>query len=102
MRPVANLVRGKRVPDAINILNFLPQKATHSIRLTIESAVHNLLDRFPNERIDEQELFVQEIRVDEGPRFKRFRPVSRGRAHPIKKRTSHLTVVISAVKTEDE
>ena len=45
--------------------------------------------------MDEEQLIISEIRVDEGPAFKRFRPVSRGRAHPILKRTCHLTVVVS-------
>jgi len=94
MRPVVNVVRGKSVPAALDALNFLPQKVTSIIRLTILSAVHNLMDQNRDERIDEQELLIKEIRVDQGPAFKRFRPVSRGRAHPILKRTCHLTVVV--------
>ena len=58
------------------------------------SAVHNLMDKYQEERIDEEELIVREIRVDEGPQFKRFRPAPRGRAQPILKRTSHLTVIV--------
>lgn len=99
MRPVINVVRGQRVPDAINTLNYLPQKVTDTVRRTIWSAVHNLMDKYQDERFDEDELIVREIRVDEGPHFKRFRPAPRGRAHPILKRTSHLTVVIG---TPDE
>lgn len=95
LRTVANVVRGERVSDALNTLNFLPQKVTRIVKLTILSAVHNMMDIHSDERIDESELVVSEIRVDEGPRLKRFRPVSRGRAHPIQKRTSHLTVVVS-------
>ncbi len=49
-------------------------------------------------RFDESELIVKEIRVDEGARLKRFRPVSRGRAHPIQKRTAHLTVIVALVE----
>ncbi len=95
LRPIVNIVRGKRVPDALDVLNFLPQKGTKLIKLTILSAVHNLMDRNQEERFDESELVVKEIRVDEGARLKRFRPVSRGRAHPIQKRTAHLTVVVA-------
>ena len=103
IRPVVNVVRGKRVPDALDTLNFLPQKVTRDVKLTILSAVHNLMDRHREERFDESELIVKEIRVDEGARLKRFRPVSRGRAHPIQKRTAHLTVVVSLKKdTPDE
>ena len=97
MRPVVNLIRGKRVPEALNILHFLPQKATRPVELTIQSAVYNLIDQNQDERFDEEQLVVREVRVDEGSRFRRFRPVSRGRAHAIRKRTSHLTVVVATV-----
>lgn len=99
MRTVVNVVRGKRVGEALNALHFMPQKATRPVEITIQSAVYNLLDKFRDERVDETELIIREIRVDEGPMFKRFQPVSRGRAHPILKRTSHLTVVVG---TADE
>ncbi len=102
MRPVVNVVRGKKVPEALNILNFLPQKATQPVKRTILSAVHNLMDKYQDERFDEEELVISEIRVDEGPMFKRYRPAPRGRAHPILKRASHLTVVIAAPSDEDD
>ena len=95
LRTVINVVRGERVSDALNTLNFLPQKVTRIVKLTILSAVHNMMDAHSDERIDESELVVSMIKVDEGARLKRFRPVSRGRAHPIQKRTAHLTVVVS-------
>jgi len=95
MRTVVNVVRGKRVSEALDILNFLPQKVTRIVKLTVLSAVHNLIDQNKDERIDEEQLVISEIRVDGGPAFKRYRPVSRGRAHPILKRTCHLTVVVS-------
>ncbi len=95
------MVRGERVSDALNALNFLPQKVTRDVKLTILSAVHNMIDQHSDERIDESELIVSMIKVDEGSRLKRFRPVSRGRAHPILKRTAHLTVVVSRPGTED-
>jgi len=102
MRTVANVVRGQRVPEAINALNFLPQKVTDTVRRTILSAVHNLMDKYQEERLEEDELVVREIRVDEGPQFKRFRPAPRGRAQPILKRTSHLTVVVGTHGEEEE
>ena len=95
MRTVVNVVRGKKVPEALNTLNFLPQAVTKIVKLTVLSAVHNLIDKNKDERVDEEQLIISEIRVDEVPAFKRFRPVSRGRAHPILKRTCHLTVVVS-------
>ena len=101
MRRVINAVRGQNVAEALGILNFLPQAATRPIELTIKSAVHNLMDQNQDERFDEAELFITEIRVDEGPMFKRFRPAPRGRAHPYRKRLSHLTVVVGTRAPED-
>lgn len=94
MRSVVNVVRGKKVAEALNILHYLPQKATRPVELAIQSAVYNLINRYKDERIDEDAIIVREIRIDEGPMFKRFQPAPRGRAHPIKKRTSHVTVVV--------
>jgi large subunit ribosomal protein L22 len=102
LRTVVNVVRGERVSDALNTLNFLPQKVTRIVKLTILSAVHNMMDTHSDERIDETELVVSQIRVDAGPSLKRFRPTSRGRAHPILKRSSHLTVVLSRQGDEDK
>ena len=96
MRVVINLVRGKTVAEALSILHYQPQKVTRPVELTIQSAVYNLMDRNPDDRFEESELVVKEIRADEGARMKRFRPVSRGRAHPILKRSCHLTVVVAA------
>jgi large subunit ribosomal protein L22 len=100
MRPVVNTVRGKRVDEALSILNFLPQQVTATVKTTILSAVHNLMDRNPDERFDEDTLIISDIRVDEGPVFKRYRPAPRGRAQPVLKRLSHLTVVVSTLDDE--
>ena len=101
MRRVVNAVRGQNVAEALGILAFLPQAATRPIELTIKSAVHNLMDQNQDERFDENELFITEIRVDEGPMFKRFRPAPRGRAHPYRKRLSHLTVVVGTREADE-
>jgi large subunit ribosomal protein L22 len=93
MRIVADVVRGKNVAEALRTLHFLPQKASRPIELTIQSAVANLIDQ-NDDRVDVDTLVVQTIQVDEAPFLKRFIPVSRGRAHPILKRSSHLTVVV--------
>ena len=103
MRIVADVVRGQNVEKALNTLHFMPQKAARPIERIIHSAVANLIDQNPEERIDETTLVVSEIRVDEAPFLKRFRPVSRGRAHPIHKRSSHLMVVVGMpAQKEDE
>ena len=102
MRIVADAVRGKNVVEAIDTLHFLPQKATRFIQRTIESAYANLHDQNQDQRIDDDALIVKTIMVDEAPFLKRFRPVSRGRAHPILKRSSHLTVVIGTPEGSDD
>lgn len=94
MRIVADQVRGKGVTEALNVLHYLPQKAATPIEKTIQSAVANLFDQAES-AVDETALYVREIMVDEAPMFKRFQPVSRGRAHRIHKRNSHLTVVVA-------
>ena len=101
MRRVVNVIRGQSVAEALNALHFLPQAATRPIELTIRSAVHNLMDQHQDERFDENDLFIAEIKVDEGPVFRRFRPAPRGRAHPYHKRLSHLTVVVGTAPDED-
>lgn len=99
MRAVANAVRGKNVAEAISALGYMPHRASEPIARTLRDAVFNLIDQHRDERIDDEGLYLREIRVDQGPKYKRFRPAARGRAHPYRKHTSHLTVVIA---TEDE
>ena len=96
MRRGVNTIRGLSVPEAIEALTFMPQAATRPVELTVRNAVRNLIDKNPDERFDESKLVILEIRVDEGPRFKRFRAGARGRAKPYKKRLSHLKVVVRA------
>ncbi|MCY4171841.1 MAG: 50S ribosomal protein L22 [Bacteroidetes bacterium] len=98
IRRVVNVVRGKSVAEAINVLNYLPQAATRPVELAIRSAMHNLTDQNRSERLDDEDVFVKEIRVDQGPSLKRIRPMSRGRAHPIRKRMSHITVIVQSEK----
>lgn len=100
LRVIVNAVRGESVGRALHMLHYLPQAGTRPIELTIRSAVHNIMDKYQDERFDENDLFIREIQVDEGPVMKRFRPASRGRAHPYKKRMSHVRVVVEAYMEE--
>jgi large subunit ribosomal protein L22 len=95
VRRVVNLVRGKEVDEAINILHFTRKAAAVPVEKTLRSAVANLVNSTESTRIDPEELFVKEIRVDEGPRLKRFRAASMGRAMRLKRRTCHITVVVA-------
>jgi len=90
-RYVADLVRGKNVEDALDILAFSPRKASRLISKLIKSAIANAGQ---NESIDVDTLFVKQIFVNGGPMLKRFRPRAMGRATTVRKRTSHITVVL--------
>ena len=99
MRRVINVVRGRSVPEAVAILDYMPQKVTDVIEKTVRSAVYNLMDQ-SDERFDEGELQLTEIRADEGPTFDRWNARARGRAAPIRKRTTHLTVLVEVEEAE--
>lgn len=101
MRRVINLIRDRNVPEAIAILDYMPQKVTGVVEKTLRSAVYNLMDQY-EERFDEGALQVKEIRADEGPTFQRWQARARGRAAPIRKRTTHLTVVVEVEEAEPE
>lgn len=92
-RLVADLVRGKKVGDAINTLKYSQQRAAGIIRKVLESAVANAEN---NDGADVDELKVSSIFVDEGPQMKRTSPRAKGRADRIVKRTSHITVRVAA------
>ncbi len=90
-RLVVDLVRGKSVAEAINILTFTRRSASEPVRKLIESAMANA--EAANADVDQ--LFVETIFVDEGPTLRRFRPRAMGRATRINKRTSHVTCVLA-------
>ncbi|HCC37224.1 MAG TPA: 50S ribosomal protein L22 [Treponema sp.] len=92
IRPVANLIRRRTYPEAISLLENMPQKGARLISKTVKSAASNALSG--NKQLDEDMLYVREIQIDEGPRLKRVWFRGRGRADTILKRMCHITVVI--------
>ena len=90
-RLVADMVRGKDVNEAIRSLTFAKQKGAGLIKKLIESAVANAENR---KTIDVDNLYVKSIWVDMGPALKRFRPRAQGRAFQVKKKLSHINVVL--------
>ena len=84
-------IRGKKVEEALNLLAFAPQRGAPILRKLINSALANT-NQYPD--IDVDNLFIRHIYADEGPTLKRFRPRAMGRATRIRKRTSHLTVIL--------
>jgi len=94
VRLVANLIRGKKVEKVLQELNFVNKEATRVIKKLLQSAVANAKH---NEGIMGKDLFLKEIRVDEGPVMKRFRAGARGQAYPLKRRTSHISIVLEKI-----
>ena len=95
-RRVVDLVRGMNVQDALDQLRFQPQAAAEPVAKVIASAAANAEN---NKQLDRASLFISSAYVDEGPTLKRFRPRAQGRAFRIRKRTSHITVVVQARET---
>ena len=96
-RRVVALIKGKQAQEALAILKFAPQAASEPIYKLVASAIANArvtADK-TNEYLDDADLYVKNAYVDEGTTLKRFRPRAQGRAFQIKKRTSHITVVLS-------
>jgi len=92
VRLVADLVRGKKAVQAVEILSVLTKKAATPIRKLIESAIANAKNNF---KLEEEGLIIGQIMVDDGPTLKRWMPRARGRATTIRKRTSHIVVVLT-------
>ena len=91
VRPVMDVVRGMPVSKALSVLLYMPQKAAVEVARTLKSAAANAENNFD---MDPAALVVHTIFADEGPAFKRFMPRARGRADRIRKRTTHITVVV--------
>jgi len=90
-RLIMDQIRGKQVEEAINLLSFAPQKSAFVIKKLVNSAVANAEQ---NNELDVDKLYIKRVFADQGPSLKRFRARALGRASRIRKRTSHLTVVL--------
>jgi len=92
-RRVVDLIRGLHVDEARRVLDFTPRTATEPVRKVLDSAIANAEH---NHQLAADGLFVAKVFVDEGPTLKRFRPRALGRAYRVRKRTSHITVVVDS------
>jgi large subunit ribosomal protein L22 len=95
MRLVVDLIRGKSVDEALNILKFTKKEAAQWLDKLVLSAISNWENK--NDlaySADEYDLYIKEVFSDEGTMLKRFRPAPHGRAHRIRKRTNHVTLVV--------
>ncbi len=97
VRLVADLVRGKKVDEAMAQLSFMGQKSAPDIAKLLKSAISSAKHNYKVDT-EKENLYIKEIRVDEGPSYKRFKPVWRGMAHPFKRRTSHITIILKKKK----
>ncbi|MBC2839624.1 50S ribosomal protein L22 [Robiginitalea sp. SC105] len=96
MRLVADQVRGEEVEKALAILRYSTKEASRRLEKLLLSAIANWQAKNEDADIEAADLFVQEIRVDGGRMLKRLRPAPQGRAHRIRKRSNHVTLVLGA------
>ena len=99
IRPVADLIRRKPYTEAVSLLENMPHKGARLIRKTVVSAASNALNR--DKQLEEDMLYIKEIKVDEGPRMKRVWFRGRGRADMLLKRLCHITVVVDQTVNAD-
>lgn len=95
MRLLADLIRGKSVEEALDILHFSPKQASKVCETTLRSAVSNLINAKDGGRVNPENVIITTITVDGGPVMKRILPAPQGRAFRIRKRSNHLTIVVS-------
>jgi large subunit ribosomal protein L22 len=96
MRVVADLVRGQRVNHALNVLKFEAKSGSANIEKLLLSAISNWESKNEGANLEDADLFVKEIYVDSARILKRLRPAPQGRAHRIRKRSNHITVVVDS------
>lgn len=92
VRQITRQVQGMAATEAADLLKFIPRKSARLVAKTLQSAIANAEN---NHNLSSESLVVAKAVVDEGPAFKRYKPAARGSAHPIRKRTSHITIILS-------
>ena len=92
VRQVTRQIQGLPAADAADLLKFIPRKSARLVAKTLNSAIANAEN---NHNLSSSSLVVAKAVADEGPAFKRYKPAARGSAHPIRKRTTHITIVLA-------
>jgi len=100
MRKVSDMIRGVDVFKALGILQFSPQDASFRLEKLLKSAIANWETKNEGQRPEENNLIVKEIQVDSARVLKRIQPAPQGRAHRIKKRSNHVTLIVDSKKVE--
>ena len=101
MRLIADLIRGMDVERALSELKLNPKEASGRMEKLLLSALANWEAKNEGKRMDESELFVSEVKVDSGRMLKRVQPAPQGRAHRIRKRSNHVTLVVDSRNTDN-
>ena len=96
MRIVADSVRGKKVDKALTILKFSQKEASNRLEKLLMSAISNWQSKNEDVDVEQANLFIKEIRVDSAGMLKRLRPAPQGRAHRIRKRSNHVTIILGS------
>ena len=96
MRLVADLIRGKKVYEALTILKFSKQEASGKLEKLLKSAINNWEQKNDGSKPEDSELFVKEIQVNAGTMLKRFLPAPQGRAYRLRKRSNHVTIKVDS------
>lgn len=98
-RDVIDLIRGKKALEAQNILLFTTRKSAPIVLKLLNSAIASAKNNF---KLNENDLYISKVIADEGTKLKRWHPMSRGRAYPIEKKTSHITIILDELKNKKE
>ena len=101
MRKMADLVRGKDVFQALNMLKFSKQEASVRLEKLLRSAIANWETKNEGSRADEADLFISEVKVDSARMLKRVQPAPQGRAHRARKRSNHVTIIVDNTAKKD-
>jgi large subunit ribosomal protein L22 len=101
MRIVADSIRGKKVEIALTMLKFSPKEASNKLEKLLLSAIANWQAKNEESDVEEANLFIKEIRVDSAGMLKRLRPAPQGRAHRIRKRSNHVTLILGLLNSID-
>ncbi len=96
MRIIADLVRGKNADQALDILRFSQKEASKKLEKLLMSAISNWQAKNKDSNVEDANLFIYEIKVDSASMLKRIRPAPQGRAHRIRKRSNHVTIVLNS------
>src|SRR5258705_6253241 len=99
MRVVADLIRGKEVMQAMNILKYNAKASSTRLEILLQSAISNW-EAKPGEKIDEGKAFVKSVNVDSGRMLKRLKPAPQGRAYRVRKRSNHVTIVLDSYESK--